>query len=335
MFHAAMVPIAHVTPLRTGDITYVLRRFEMEPLLTSIQKYQTNELTLVPPVAVAVLKYPQIKDYSLKSVKAVNCGAGPLNKEHQSTLQGLLSQGASFTQVWGMTETSCVASKFYFPEHDETGSVGRMMPNLDVKWAHPSLLVLEGNCADNVFVYRIIDDTGKDISEYDTPGELCIRGPTIISSYFDNPEASASSFDDEGYFKTGDIMYCSSKSKKWYIVDRKKELIKVRGFQVAPAEIEGVLLSHPDILDAGVIGVQDRHEQEIEHPRAYVVRKPGLSLDEHAVKAFCMGRLARYKEFSGGVFFLDAIPRNASGKVLKRILRDTAKADANPPNAKL
>lgn len=128
-----MVPIAHITPLRAGHASFILRRFELEPFLSSIPKHLLTELILVPPVAVAMLKYPLLHKYSLKSIKVVNCGAGPLDKEHQNTLSALLDPEASFTQVWGMTETSCVASRFYYPEHDDTGSVGRMMPNLDVK----------------------------------------------------------------------------------------------------------------------------------------------------------------------------------------------------------
>lgn len=105
----------------------------MEPLISSIEKYKLTELILVPPVAVAMLKHPSLHKYSLTSIKVVLCGAGPLSKEHQNALQGILGPETNFTQVWGMTETSCVASKFYYPERDETGSVGRMMPNLDVK----------------------------------------------------------------------------------------------------------------------------------------------------------------------------------------------------------
>lgn len=176
----------------------------------------------------------------------------------------------------------------------------------------------------------MIDDDGKDITAYDTPGELCIRGPTVIRGYFGNPTATAESFDGEGYFKTGDIMYCNSKTKKWYIIDRKKELIKVRGFQVAPAEIEGVLLAHPHVQDAAVIGVQKKGDPEVELPRAYVARKPtpgGQKLTEVEVKAYCDERLAKYKALTGGVRFVDAVPRNATGKALKRILRETVKAE--------
>jgi acyl-CoA synthetase (AMP-forming)/AMP-acid ligase II len=159
-------------------------------------------------------------------------------------------------------------------------------------------------------------------------GELCIRGPTIISGYFNSPHATQDSIDNEGYFKTGDVMYCDSKSKKWYIIDRKKELIKVRGFQVAPAEIEGVLLSHPQISDAAVIGLKKPDEPEVELPKAFVVKKPGSAqLTEEVVKSFCKERLSKFKELTGGVSFIDTIPRNATGKALKRILREMVQAD--------
>ncbi len=132
-FHAAMVPVAHITPLRAGHVTYILRRFELEPFLSALQNFQPTELVFVPPVAVAVLKYPNLHNYSLKSIKVALSGAGPLDKEHQNALQAILGPDTTFTQVWGMTETSCIASKFVYPERDDTGSVGRMIPNLDVK----------------------------------------------------------------------------------------------------------------------------------------------------------------------------------------------------------
>jgi acyl-CoA synthetase (AMP-forming)/AMP-acid ligase II len=185
---------------------------------------------------------------------------------------------------------------------------------------------------------RIIDDDGKDISGFDTVGELCLRGPTVTSGYFENSKANAESFDSEGFFKTGDIGYCDGKSKKWYIIDRKKELIKVRAFQVAPPEIEGVLLSHPHIVDAAVIGVKHPAEPETEHPRAYVVKRPvpeSHSLDEKKVKAWCGERLASCKELTGGVKFVDTIPKNPSGRILKRVLREMAKKELEQDKARL
>lgn len=159
-----------------------------------------------------------------------------------------------------------------------------------------------------------------------------------MAGYFENPKANAKSFDSEGFFKTGDIVYRDGKSRKWYVVDRKKELIKVRGFQVAPPELETVLMSHPNIVDAAVIGVKYHNEPDIEHPRAYVVKRPvpeSQSLDEKTVKAYCAERLARFKELTGGVRFVDAIPKNASGKILKRILREKAKEEVEQGKARL
>ena len=136
-------------------------------------------------------------------------------------------------------------------------------------------------------------------------------------------------FDSEGFYHTGDIGYCDPSSKLWYIVDRKKELIKVRAWQVAPPELEAALLTHPDIVDAAVIGVQfSRDESQL--PRAYVVKRAGLDgdcLSEEDVKSFMEERLAKYKRLDGGVKFVDAIPKNASGKILKRVLRDQAKRE--------
>lgn len=177
---------------------------------------------------------------------------------------------------------------------------------------------------------RLVDDEGRDISGYDVRGEIWVRGPTVTPGYFENPKANAESFDADGWYKTGDIAYCSKETKKWYIVDRKKELIKVRGFQVAPPELEAVLLSHPHIVDAAVIGVPDPGADG-ERPRAYVVRRPGSEgslLTEKDVMEFSGSRLARYKALTGGVKFVESIPKNASGKILKRVLREESKKEA-------
>lgn len=157
-----------------------------------------------------------------------------------------------------------------------------------------------------------------------------MRGPTITPGYFRNDSANAESFDAEGWFKTGDIAYCEGRTRKWYIVDRRKELIKVRGFQVAPAELEAVLLGHPLIVDAAVIGVVFPGTDTEGYPRAYVVRQPGREgeiLTEEDVRKYLGERLARYKALVGGVKFVDAIAKSASGKILKRVLRENSKKD--------
>lgn len=138
-----------------------------------------------------------------------------------------------------------------------------------------------------------------------------------------DPQATADSWDEDGYFHTGDIAYCDGETGKWYIVDRKKELIKVRGFQVAPPELEAVLLEHPGVYDAAVIGVK-KHGSDDEFPRAYIVKRKNAEaerLDEKSVFDFMGEKLAKFKRPEGGVVFIEEIPRNPSGKILKKVLR--------------
>ncbi len=284
-----------------------MRRFELEPFFQYSEKYQVTEAGGVPPMIIAQIMSPLNKKYSLKSAKSAFCGAAPLGAGPQNRYEELLG-GAAFTQVWGMTETTCISTMFPWHEHDYTGSVGRPLANLDMK---------------------LVDDEGKDITAYDTRGEICVRGPIVIPGYYENPEANKTSFDAEGFFHTGDVGFCDGKTKLWYIVDRKKELIKVRGFQVAPPELEAILLGHPNIVDAAVIGVP-ANEFEGELPRAYVVRRPGIEpteLREDLVKAYVAEKLIKYKRLDGGVKFVDSIPKNASGKILKRFLREEAKKE--------
>lgn len=310
MFHAATAPSTHTSALRSGQPNYIMKRFEVNSFLTYAEKYQVTDLTVVPPMVVAiVMSQKPDKVKNLRFVKAALAGAAPLDAAMQARFQALLSPGSPFTQIWAMTETSCFASLFYYPENDDTGSVGQFVPNLDVK---------------------LIDEDGNDISALDTRGELCIRGPTIIRGYLDNPEANSRDFDKDGYFHTGDILYCDSKTQLWYIIDRIKELIKVRGFQVAPAELEGVILDHPQVLDAAVIGIQTPKDDS-ELPRAYVVIRPGAdkSITEDDIKQYLAKRLAKYKRLEGGVKFVASIPKTPSGKILKRILREEAKREAS------
>ncbi|KAF2476219.1 putative AMP-binding enzyme [Lindgomyces ingoldianus] len=308
MFHAATAPSTHTSALRSGHAQYIMRRFEVNAFMAYAEKYRITDLTLVPPMVTAIvmspLPPPQKKQH-LQHVKAAFAGAAPLDKAMQARFQSLLSPSTPFTQIWAMTETSCFASLFHYPENDDTGSVGLFLPNLDVK---------------------LVDEHGTDISSHGVRGELCVRGPTIIRGYMGVDRSQ--DFDAEGYFRTGDILYCDPQSGKWYIVDRKKELIKVRGFQVAPAELEGVLLDHPNIVDAAVIGIPTP-EGDSELPRAYVVKKEGVGkeLGEEHVRAHLEERLAKYKRLDGGVKFVDMIPKTPSGKILKRVLREQAKRE--------
>ncbi|KAJ6123107.1 AMP-dependent synthetase/ligase [Penicillium capsulatum] len=300
VFHASAAPVTHISTLKAGSPAYTMRRFDLEQFLRTVEKYQISDLAMVPPIVIAILMSPlSHKQPFLKKVRTAACGAAPLDKELQARFRALMD-GGPFTQAWGMTETTCVATMFQFPEHDDTGSIG-----------------------------RLIDEDGNNISAYGVRGELCVRGPTVTPGYYQDPEANAQSFDSDGWFKTGDIAYCDQSTRKWYIVDRKKELIKVRGFQVAPPELEAALLSHPQIVDAAVIGIT-LPGQNTELPRAYVVRRPaesGTAPTEESVQEYVLERVAKYKALTGGVKFVGSIARNPSGKILKRVLREDAKRE--------
>ncbi|KAJ5179077.1 AMP-dependent synthetase/ligase [Penicillium capsulatum] len=308
VFHASAAPVTHISTLKAGSPAYTMRRFDLEQFLRTVEKYQISDLAMVPPIVIAILMSPlSHKQPFLKKVRTAACGAAPLDKELQARFRALMD-GGPFTQAWGMTETTCVATMFQFPEHDDTGSIGRLIPNLEAK---------------------LIDEDGNNISAYGVRGELCVRGPTVTPGYYQDPEANAQSFDSDGWFKTGDIAYCDQSTRKWYIVDRKKELIKVRGFQVAPPELEAALLSHPQIVDAAVIGIT-LPGQNTELPRAYVVRRPaesGTAPTEESVQEYVLERVAKYKALTGGVKFVGSIARNPSGKILKRVLREDAKRE--------
>jgi long-subunit acyl-CoA synthetase (AMP-forming) len=179
-----------------------MRRFDLEGYLAAIQDFQITDLGMAPPLVIAIIMSPVTKKYSLKSVRRIGCGAAPLDAESQNALQALCADDCVFTQVWGMTETTSALSIFRWPERDFTGSVGNIfLPGTDVK---------------------LVDDNNNDITAYDVRGEVCVRGNTIIKGYYKNEKATKESWDDEGYFHTGDILICDGKTKKWYCVDRKK-----------------------------------------------------------------------------------------------------------------
>ncbi|GIZ39510.1 hypothetical protein CKM354_000289200 [Cercospora kikuchii] len=298
MFHASTVPSVHFNPLYTGDTMYIARRFELESFMRDTEGYGVTDISLVPPIINRILSSPFRHKYSLKGIRNAQSGAAPLDPATQARFKELLPESTPLTQVWGMTETvaTCCMTP-YTDGHEITGSVGKMAPNIDIK---------------------LCDDDGNDITANNVRGEICIRGPVVIAGYFHNGEANKRDWDSDGFFHTGDIAYRDGETKLWYIVDRKKELIKVRGFQVAPSEIEGVLVSHPDISDAGVIGVLHNGEEQ---PRAYVV---SATKDRSGIESYLAEKLAKYKQCTGGIVFVDEIPKTASGKILRRTLREWA-----------
>ncbi|KAF9735090.1 hypothetical protein PMIN06_000863 [Paraphaeosphaeria minitans] len=305
MFHISTAPMCHTSPLRAGHAQFVMRRWDVDAVLDRVPALGITDLVLVPPMVAALVAHPMPaaqKQARLRGLRWVIAGAAPLDRDLQARCQQLLPRGV-LSQIWAMTETTCLASAFPYGEADDTGSVGRFLPGLDVK---------------------LLDDAAVDVTAYGVRGELAIRGPSVFRGYLGVPPSR--DFDAEGYFRTGDMVWGDAATGKWYVVDRLKELIKVRGFQVAPAELEGVLLSHPGLLDAAVVGVPSP-ETGSEMPRAYVVRKAnadGERVSAGDVERWVEGRLARYKRLEGGVRFVGAgeIPKTASGKIKKREMRE-------------
>lgn len=185
MFHAATAPLIHFAPLHSGDKIFILRRFEIESFLRSIETHQINIGAFVPPMVHLIMSSPASKKYSMKSIRHAHAGAAPLDPGSQAKFKELLADDAPLTQVWGMTETSCTCSALpYEYGHELSGSVGQMLPNMDAK---------------------LCDDDGKDVTAFDVRGELCVRGPLVVQGYYLNPDANGRDWDEEGFFHTGDI----------------------------------------------------------------------------------------------------------------------------------
>ena len=320
LFHVGSATTSPISALRASNTNYIMRRFEVSAFLSHCEKYRPTDLLLVPPMVAAVLAHPMEKEAKMKALSGTRfgiSGAAPLDKETQGRFQGLLPTGAAFTQGYGMTETTAWVAMFPYVGTDDTGSVGRMLPNID---------------------FKIADEEGMEVKEVvdgGLLGELCVRGPVVVKGYVGVPRER--DFDSEGFLRTGDVVKLDVGTGKLYVSDRKKEMIKVRGFQVAPAELEGILLGHPGIADAAVVGVKLEGGRG-ELPRAYVVKKEGKdgdALDEDGVKNWVRERLAKYKALDGGVRFIEVIPKSASGKILRRVIREMADKEKVGEKAKL
>ncbi|KIW01906.1 uncharacterized protein PV09_06747 [Verruconis gallopava] len=311
MFHAAMAPMVHTSALRSGFVMHLMRKFDVDEFMAAIHKYRPTEIMVVPPVVLRIVMSPNVKNYDFSCLKRATVGAAPLDPDLQQRFENLID--GAVTQVWGMTESSCVISMTPYPESG-LATVGYLLPNHDIKF---------------------VNDNGEEILESNVPGEMCVRGPNIIRGYFNDPVANSRDFDADGFYHSGDVGYIEKSTGKLYIVDRKKELIKVRGFQVAPNEIEGILLSHPSIIDAAVIGLSLPSSPDAELVQARVVLREGDELSEREVLDYVQPQLASYKHLTGGVKFVPTIPKTASGKILKRLLREEALREIKAETAKL
>jgi acyl-CoA synthetase (AMP-forming)/AMP-acid ligase II len=296
----AVLPFFHIygllvlmnLPLYDGGTVVTMPRFELREFLRVIQDYRIKRAYVVPPIVLALAKHPLVDEFDLSSLELINSGAGPLSAELEIACGKRL--GCRMKQGYGLTETSPVTH--FVPDGragQMPGEVGPLAPNTEC---------------------RIVDvATGEDAPAGEQ-GELLIRGPQVMKGYLNNPQATALAIDPDGWLHTGDLAR-TEENGSLRIVDRIKELIKYKGYQVAPAELEALLLTHPAIADAAVIPVPDEEAGEV--PKAFVVTNGSITSAE--VIQFVAEHVAPYKKVRA-VEIVEEIPKSPSGKILRRVL---------------
>ncbi|KAI1803857.1 acetyl-CoA synthetase-like protein [Daldinia bambusicola] len=325
-----LLPLSHIYGLVVvaqggtyrGDAVIILPKFELKTLLEVIQRYKINFMHIVPPIVIQMLRNIELcRKYDLSSVRMVYTGAAPLGAEtHEDMVKAFPFMNVG--QGYGMTETSTVITST--GENDVMiGTSGSLAPACRAK---------------------LIGEDGKEITEYEKRGELWVQSPSVTLGYLNNEKATSEAYvwDDDGrWMRTGDVAVVR-KSPAGHehiaVVDRLKELIKVKGHQVAPAELEAHLLSHPSVNDCAVIPVPDEGSGEV--PKAFVVKSASVASKPDEEVAREIGKWveehkARYKWLKGGIEFIDAIPKSPSGKILRRFLRDREKETRRANGAKL
>lgn len=298
LFHIYGLVVVLNMGMHVGATIVTMPRFDFEQFLEAIQKYRVTLSHIVPPIVLKLAKDPALDKYDLSSLKVIFSGAAPLGAELSVECMKRIHCG--IRQGYGMTETSPVThSSPADPKQMRHGSVGPAAPNTECKLIDPA--------------------TGAEM-DINQEGEVCVRGPQIMKGYLNNPEATASTIDSEGWLHTGDIGY-ADEAGHFYIVDRVKELIKYKGFQIAPAELEAILLSHPAVVDAAVIPCNDDEAGEV--PKAFVVLRSEASAEE--LMKFVAAQVAPHKKIRS-VEFLEQIPKSPSGKILRRVLVEKERA---------
>lgn len=297
MFHIFGMQVTMNLSLRAGATLVILPRFDLETFLRVVESYRVTRAELVPPIVLALAKQPVVDRYDLSSLRIITSGAAPLGRELAQACAERL--GCRIKQGFGMTELG--GGTFLAPDsgRDDPESVGPALPNVES---------------------RIVDTvTGEDVAPGER-GELLVRTPAMMSGYLNNPEATAETIDTDGWLHTGDIAIFDEEG--WFrIVDRVKELIKYKGYQVAPAELEAILQTHPCVADCAVVGSPDLEAGEV--PKAFVVLRSACSSDE--LLSWVAQRVAPYKKIRL-LEVVERIPKNPSGKILRRLLRETERA---------
>ncbi len=300
MFHIFGFTVVTLCGLAAGAKIVTVPRFEPEPFLKAIASYRVSRLGVVPPVMQFLALHPLVDAHDLSSLQLIGCGAAPLSAALEQKVAERLN--CKVMQGFGMTESSgCVAVTH--PDRIRAGTSGQLLPGTQARVVDP--------------------ETGADVAR-GQPGELWFRGPQAFKGYRNQPDATAATITGDGWVRTGDIATIDADGYL-SITDRLKELIKVKGFQVAPAELEALLLTHPAVADAAVIGRGDERAGEL--PVAYVVARGAVSADE--IKAWVGARVVAYKQL-GAVVLCEAIPKSAAGKILRRVLRTQDAERARP-----
>jgi acyl-CoA synthetase (AMP-forming)/AMP-acid ligase II len=299
-FHIYGQVVIMMIGLYRGATIVTMPKFDLEGFLQIAQDHGVTRGYFVPPIVLALAKHPMVDSFDLSKMKTILCGAAPLGPELQEACAKRL--GCRVTQGYGMTETSPVTHAV--PDEgglDKPGSIGPLVPNTEC---------------------RVVDyETGRDL-EAGQDGEIWVRGPQVMKGYLNNPDATAKTIDPDGWLHTGDIGH-ADEDGYFAIVDRLKELIKYKGYQVPPAELEAILLSHPAIADAAVVPRPDEEAGEL--PKAFVVLKSGASASSEDVIRYVAERVAPQKKVRL-VEFVEEIPKSASGKILRRILVERERA---------
>ncbi|KAL0903320.1 hypothetical protein M5K25_027691 [Dendrobium thyrsiflorum] len=299
LFHIYSLISVLLCGLRAGSAIVIMKKFNLVKLMELVEKYRVTVAPFVPPIVVEMAKSEAVDSYDMSSVRMVMSGAAPMGKELQDTLtaklpNAKLGQGYGMTEVGSVISMSLAFAKEPFPY--TFSSCGTVVRNAELKIIEP--------------------ETGAPLLR-NQPGEICIRGKQIMKGYLNDPEATERIIDAEGWLHTGDIGYVDD-DEEIYIVDRLKELIKYKGFQVAPAELEALLIAHPKIVGVAVVPLKDDLCGEL--PIAFVVLLNGNEITEDEIKQYVSKQVVFYKRIHR-VFFIEAIPKSPSGKILRKDLR--------------
>lgn len=289
-------------------------KFDIEQFCKLVQDEKITFSYVVPPVILLLSKHPIVEKYDLSSIRMMNSGAAPLTKELVDAVHRRTK--LKVKQGYGLSETSPTTHTQPWDRWYTTiGAVGTLLPNITAKYMSP-------------------DEKELPCGEV---GELWMKGPNVFKGYLNNPEGTKNALTEDGYFKTGDVGY-QDKHGNFYITDRIKELIKYKGFQVPPAELEGILSDNDKIDDVAVIGIY-KEQDATEVPRAYIVPKKGVEAGkalEKEIMDWLASKVANHKRLRGGVRFVDEIPKSVSGKILRRVLKAKAQEEEKAsPKAKL